>query len=163
MVAIAIGAFSFFLLPSPQALAAAFFGWLLLPLIVLDLRHFWLPDRLILILAFVGAGLGPLLNPDIASVDRVIGAIAGYLALEAIRRLYQILRKHEGMGAGDPKLFGSLGIWLGWQSLPMILLLASLLGLLSALAIRIIGAKTPRVLPLGSLLGFSAILIAGFI
>jgi len=158
-----MGGASFILLPAPQALAAAIFGWLLLPLIVLDLRHLWLPDRLIILLAFTGALIGPLLSPDIAFTDRLIGAIAGYVALEAIRRFYRMFRKREGMGAGDPKLFATLGIWLGWQSLPMILLLASLLGLISALAIRIFAAKLPGALPLGSYFGFAAILIANFI
>lgn len=161
--AAAVGSLSFFLLPAPQALAAAIFGWLLLPLIVLDLRHFWLPDRLIILLALIGAVLGPLLSPDIGFADRLIGAIAGYLALEGIRRLYEMLQKRDGMGAGDPKLFAALGIWLGWQLLPIILLLASLLGLFSVFANRIIGAKTPDALPLGSFLGLAAILIAIFI
>jgi leader peptidase (prepilin peptidase) / N-methyltransferase len=156
LVASTIGALSFLILPAPQALAASVFGWLLLPLIVLDLRHLWLPDRLIIALALTSALVGPLLTPQLSISDRLVGATAGYFALEAIRQIYRAVRKRDGMGAGDPKLFAALGIWLGWQSLPLVLLLASMLGLIWALAARV---KTQAELPLGSFLGAAAIII----
>lgn len=66
-----------------------------------------------------------------------------------------------GSGGGDPKLFGAIGLWLGWHALPMVLLLACLLGLAVVLVTRILGrplAATDR-LPLGTLLAPAAFLL----
>ncbi|WP_420496842.1 prepilin peptidase [Sphingopyxis macrogoltabida] len=106
----------------------ALFGWLLLPLALLDARHFWLPDRLNALLAMVGLLFaGPLLGTPL--LDRWIGALAGGLVLAAIALLYRRVRGAEGMGGGDPKLVAAVGAWLGWQALPLMLLLASLGGI----------------------------------
>ena len=58
----------------------------------------------------------------------VIGAMAGYLALWSVYWLFKLATGREGMGYGDFKLLAALGAWLGWQVLPMVLLLASLVG-----------------------------------
>lgn len=163
-----IGIISVLLLPAPQALAAAIFGWILLPLVILDARHLWLPDRLILLLALAGVVAGPMLMPGITATDRLIGGAIGYGALETIRHLYRYIRKREGMGAGDAKFFGSVGLWLGWQSLPVTLLLASLLGLawavLSVPSRENGGPVLPGMaLPFGSFLGLAGLLIAWFL
>lgn len=164
----AIGLVSAFLLTAPQALAASVFGWLLLPLVILDARHLWLPNRLVLLLASAGVVMGPMLSPDIMATDRLIGAAIGFGMLEIIRRLYRYSRKREGMGAGDPKLFGSLGIWLGWQSLPITLLLASLVGLAWAV-VSVPSRDEPSqnklgiALPFGSFLGLAGLILAWFI
>ena len=60
--------------------------------------------------------------------DAVIGAIAGYLALWTIYWLFKLIRGKEGMGYGDFKLLAALGAWLGWQLLPVIVLLSSVVG-----------------------------------
>lgn len=110
----------------------ALFGWLLLPLALLDARHFWLPDRLNLLLAIVGLLLaGPLLGTIL--LDRWIGALAGGLLLALIAFVYRRWRGSDGMGGGDPKLVAAIGAWLGWQALPLMLLLASVGGLVWAL------------------------------
>ncbi len=111
----------------------ALFGWLLLPLALLDARHFWLPDRISAVLAVAGLLLaGPMLGT--ALLDRWIGALAGGLALALIALAYRRARGAHGMGGGDPKLVAAIGAWLGWQVLPLILLLASLGGIVWALA-----------------------------
>jgi leader peptidase (prepilin peptidase)/N-methyltransferase len=129
-----VGALAVVATPSPwHALCAAVMGWLLLPLALLDLRHFWLPDRLVAALAV--AAMLPIafgLPPDL--FDRLVGGVSAWLAFMAIRFLYRRLRGREGMGAGDAKLFGALGLWLGWRLLPLLLLLAALGGLAFALA-----------------------------
>ena len=110
----------------------ALFGWLLLPLALLDARHYWLPDRLSAVLAVAGLLLaGPMLATSLT--DRWIGALAGGLILAAIAWAYRRLRGGEGMGGGDPKLVAAIGCWLGWQALPLMLLLASLGGIVWAL------------------------------
>ncbi|MEP7348903.1 MAG: prepilin peptidase [Sphingorhabdus sp.] len=161
IMSLLLGAVPFVLLPPGQAAAAAILGWLLLPLITLDLLHYWLPDRLTIILAMAGLAMGGILTPDISITDQAIGAVTGYGILELIRRLYRALRHREGMGAGDPKLFGALGFWFGWQALPMLMMLASGVGLIWAFGGRRKNTGL-RLLPLGAYLGISAILLAWF-
>jgi leader peptidase (prepilin peptidase)/N-methyltransferase len=127
-----IGVVALALLPGTAGWLWALFGWLLLPLALLDARHFWLPDRLNAVLAITGLLLaGPMLGVPL--LDRWIGALAGGLVLAVIAWAYRRLRSDEGMGGGDPKLVAAIGCWLGWQALPLLLLLASLGGLLWAL------------------------------
>jgi leader peptidase (prepilin peptidase) / N-methyltransferase len=153
---------SILLLPPAAAVAAMLLGWLLLPIVILDHDHLWIPDRLVLVLAIGAVMAGPLLWPDVGLTDRFIGAAAGFLILEAIRQLYKILRGQEGMGAADPKLFAALGLWFGWQALPMILLGASLIGIALAIYRKAAGAESHQALPLGSFLGVAALGLAWF-
>lgn len=152
-----IGAISLAVAPGAVGAAGALFGWLLLLLGVLDVTHFWLPDRVTGLLALLGiaggaAGLPPFPN------DRLIGLAIGFGGLWLVGAAYRALRKREGLGGGDPKLFGAIGAWLGWAALPWVLLLAGLAGIASLLAARArgeaIGAAT-RV-PLGAMLAVAA-------
>lgn len=128
-----IGLVALALMPGTAGWLWALFGWLLLPLALLDARHYWLPDRLSALLAVTGLPLaGPLL--DTALLDRWIGALAGGLLLALVAAAYRRARGGDGMGGGDPKLVAALGCWLGWQALPLMLLLASLGGIVWALA-----------------------------
>lgn len=130
-----IGIAALALMPGTAGWLWALFGWLLLPLALLDARHFWLPDRLNAVLAIAGLLLaGPIL--DTSLLDRWIGALAGGLALAAIAWAYRRTRGGDGMGGGDPKLVAAIGAWIGWQPLPLLLLLASLAGIVWALAQR---------------------------
>lgn len=160
LAAALIGAVPLLLLPGSQAVAGALFGWLLLPLIVLDHQHLWLPNRLVLLLAVMGLAVGPMLTPDIALLDRVVGLFAGFLSLEVVRQVYKQFRQRDGMGAGDPKLFAALGIWLGWQALPIILLGASVIGLVLVSILHLMTNHHRTALPLGSYLGIAAYLAA---
>lgn len=67
---------------------------------------------------------------------------------------YRHIRGREGLGEGDPKLFGALGLWVSWEGLPGLLLLAAILGLSVAFARRILGSpvEIQSKLPLGSFL-----------
>lgn len=133
IAAAAIGALSLAVAADPvHGFAGAIFGWLLLALALLDARHFWLPDRLTLTLAMAGLAAGVADVPP-ALADRLIGGAAGFLSFAAIRRGYRLLRRRDGMGGGDVKLFGAIGLWLGWQILPLVLLAAALAGLLWSL------------------------------
>lgn len=151
-----IGAISVLLLDGYQAFGAAIFGWLLLPLAVLDYQRLWLPNRLVVVLALAGVLVGPLLMSDIGWIDRGSGALFGYLALEGVRRAFKVLRKQEGMGGGDPKLFGALGIWMGWQALPFLLLLSCVTGFAWVLFSASRGNMRAAQLPFGSFLCVSA-------
>ena len=88
----------------------------------------------------------------------LIGGAAGLASLWSIARGYRLLRGRDGMGGGDPKLFGAIGLWLGWQMLPSVLLLAGLLGLGIVLFRKLTGRPVARddALPLGTLLAAAA-------
>lgn len=128
LAAAAIAVIALIVADWPQALAGMAFGWALLVLFALDVRHFWLPDRITLPLILVGitvalAGLGP------PPRDSVIGAAAGFGSLWLIGEAYRRLRDRTGLGGGDPKLLAAIGAWCGWMALPVILLAAALAGL----------------------------------
>ena len=129
----AIGAIAAALLPPGPALLGALLGWTLLTLSVIDAGHRWLPRAIVIPLGLAGlavsvAGWGVPLR------DAVAGAVLGFASLWLVGWSYRRLRGREGLGGGDPKLFGALGAWLGWQPLPAVLLAAAVLGLLWAMA-----------------------------
>lgn len=127
-----IGVIALALSPGTAGWLWALFGWLLLPLALLDARHFWLPDRLNLLLGIVGLLIaGPMLETSL--IDRWVGAVVCGLTLAAIAEFYRRVRLKDAMGGGDPKLVAAIGAWLGWQALPLMLLLASLGGIVWAL------------------------------
>lgn len=155
----AIGLFAVMFLSGGQAVAAALFGWLLLPLIILDFQQLWLPNRLVLLLALAGILIGPFLTSDVYWPDRILGGIFGFLALEVIRQAFRKLRQVEGMGGGDPKLFGAIGLWIGWQGLPMTLLLATLIGFICIAVAFALSKKSDTQLPFGAYMGMAAFAI----
>lgn len=150
-----LGALSLGLAWGWTGLALALFGWLLVPLAWLDWRHFWLPDRLLLPLAAGGLALGGLVGPALA--DRLIGGLAGWAALTLLLLAYRRLRAREGLGQGDPKLLGAIGLWLGWVALAPVLALAALLGIAVAIAR---GLGRGDALPFGTMLAAAAWLTA---
>ena len=150
-----IGAVAIGLSPDWPGVAAALFGWLLLPLAWLDWRHFWLPDRLVAVLAAAGLALGGLLGPPL--LDRLVGGILAWGSLSLLLLAYRRLRGREGLGQGDPKLFGAIGLWLGWAVLAPILALAAAFGLAIALAR---GLGRSDALPFGTMLAAAAWLVA---
>ncbi len=114
---------------TPATLAAWVFLWSLTALTFIDFDTQLLPDNITLPLLWAGlaANVAGFL-PGVPLRDAVIGAIAGYLALWAIYWLFKLIRGKEGMGYGDFKLLAALGAWLGWQMLPLIVLLSSVVG-----------------------------------
>ena len=103
------------------------FTWSLIALTMIDLDHMLLPDDITLPLLWLGL-LFNLFETYVPLVDAVIGAMAGYLSLWSVYWLFKLATGKEGMGYGDFKLLAALGAWLGWQALPMIILLSSLVG-----------------------------------
>lgn len=106
---------------------ALLFIWAMLVLTGIDLDTQLLPDSITLPLLW----LGLLFNLSATFTDlhsAVIGAVAGYLALWSVYWLFKITTGKEGMGYGDFKLLAAIGAWLGWQMLPLVILLSSLVG-----------------------------------
>lgn len=149
----AAGVLALIALPGPAGLAGALLGWLLIALIALDIRHFWLPDALTLPLLGLGLLLGPGDFPT-----RLLSAAIGGGGLLAVALVFRWLRGREGMGMGDVKLMAALGAWLSPAHLPPLLLLAAVLGLLVAGLARLrgrnIGSATR--IPFGACLAAAA-------
>ena len=113
---------------SAQLLPALILTWGIIAMVGIDFDHQLLPDSLTLPLLW----LGLLVNTQSLFVDPVtaiIGATCGYLALWSIYWVFKILTGKEGMGFGDFKMLSMVGAWLGWQVLPMTLLLSAGVGL----------------------------------
>jgi leader peptidase (prepilin peptidase)/N-methyltransferase len=116
------------------SLALLVFVGFLLALALIDAEHLLLPDDLTLPLLWLG-----LLANSLAWVvplhAALYGAVAGYLLLWVVSRVFRRLTGKDGIGEGDLKLLAALGAWLGWQALPLIIVLASLLGSLTGLVL----------------------------
>lgn len=112
---------------SIQAAGALVLTWSLISLTVIDLDHKLLPDVITLPVLWLGLLLN--IPETFASLqDSVIGAAAGYLVLWSVFQAFKLLTGKEGMGYGDFKLLALLGAWLGWQFLPLIVVLSSVVG-----------------------------------
>jgi len=101
----------------------------------IDLKYFIIPNSLNFILIFSGffKNFIPQLNrsfsPDI--ISSILGGIIGYLAIWTIIQLYKKIKNIEGMGLGDAKLFCGIGLWFGYQSIFIIIFLASIIALMT--------------------------------
>ena len=115
------------------AFYAALFTWCLIALTGIDFHEQLLPDQITLPLLWLGllANLGGLFT---SLNDAVIGAMAGYLSLWLVYWAFKLVTGKEGMGYGDFKLLAALGAWMGWQSLPLIIILSSFVGALFGIA-----------------------------
>lgn len=109
------------------ALAALPFIWALIALTFIDLDTFLLPDSITQPLLWLGLLANS--NGIFTSLQyAVAGAMAGYLILWGVYWLFRLTTGKEGMGFGDFKLLAAIGAWLGWQALPLTILLSSLVG-----------------------------------
>ncbi len=134
----------------PQAALAMTFTAYLIALTGIDIDRQLLPDILTLPLLWIGllASLWPAAGAALAASprDALIGAAAGYLFLWSVFQLFRLLTGKEGMGYGDFKLFAAIGAWLGWQMLPLVLILAAVVGAavgLALIAVRRHGRGVP--------------------
>ena len=108
-------------------IGALILTWTLLAASMIDFEHQLLPDDITLPFLWLGLFCNLFgLYTDIES--SIIGAMAGYLTLWSVYWLFKLLTGKEGMGQGDFKLLGALGAWMGWQALPLILFISSLIG-----------------------------------
>lgn len=131
---------------TPQTAFALVLTWSLIALSFIDIDHQLLPDSISLPLLWLGLFLS-LSGFFTDSHSSIIGAIAGYLALWTVYHLFKLATGKEGMGYGDFKLLAMLGAWLGWQYLPAIVLLSSLVGAIIGITM-IIAANKDRNIPI---------------
>ncbi len=159
LLGLAIGVTAGLVAPGWGGVAGAACGWLLLALGAIDLAVLWLPDVVTAALAAV-ALTGGVVGIGVDPRDRLIGGVAGFGILWLVAAVYRRVRGRIGLGGGDPKLFGAIGLWLGWRALPSVLLVASIVGLAVVLA-RTAAGRRPSAsdrLPLGTLLAGAAFL-----
>lgn len=131
---------------SSQMLAAVLLIWCLIALTGIDIDTQLLPDSITLPLLWLGLLFN--LNEVFVNLESaVIGAMAGYLVLWSIYWAFKLITGKEGMGYGDFKLLAALGAWFGWQALPVIILLSSLVGAVIGI-ILIIMANRGREVPM---------------
>lgn len=119
------------------ALAWCGFSAALLALTCIDWDTTLLPDDITLPLLWAGlctAGLGLI---DTSLSDSLWGAVGGYLSLWLVYWAFKLATGKEGMGYGDFKLYAALGAWLGWQSLIAVILMASIIGAVVGIALKI--------------------------
>lgn len=128
------------------ALGALCLVWALIALAMIDLDTQLLPDSLTLPLLWLGLAFN-LAGQFTDLGSAVLGAMAGYLALWSVFWLFKLVTGKEGMGYGDFKLLAALGAWLGWQMLPVIILLSSVVGALVGIAL-ILFARHGRNVPI---------------
>lgn len=132
--------------PSMQAVGALLLVWSLIALAAIDLDTQLLPDSITLPLIWLGLAFNIAATyTDLGAA--VVGAMAGYLSLWSVFWLFKLFTGKEGMGYGDFKLLAALGAWLGWQMLPSIILLSSLVGALVGVAL-IVAARHGRNVPI---------------
>ncbi|VXB39786.1 A24 family peptidase [Brevundimonas sp. G8] len=108
--------------------ATALLGWQLLLIAIIDGENFWLPDILTWPLVATGLAAAAMIGWDLA-LSHLIGAVVGFGGLWLVGWLYQVIRKRQGLGGGDPFLFAGAGAWVGWMGLPSVLLWACAVGL----------------------------------
>jgi len=117
-------------------LAVLVFCWTLIALTFIDLDTQLLPDSLTQPL--IWAGLLINLGGTLTSLPAaLIGAFAGYLSLWSVYWLFKLTTGKEGMGYGDFKLLAAIGAWLGWQMLPLTILLSSLVGAIVGISLML--------------------------
>ncbi len=141
-----------------QTVSALLFTWILISLTFIDLDHHMLPDQLTLLLLWLGL-LGSIYFLFTNSHDAIIGAIAGYLVFALTQWVFKLITGKIGMGQGDYKFLAALGAYLGWQQLPLIVLLASFIGMIFGLTHMMIKRQYKSIpLPFGPYLA-----VAGWI
>ncbi|MFC3113981.1 prepilin peptidase [Cellvibrio fontiphilus] len=141
-----------------NGLAALVLSWSLIALTMIDIDTYLLPDDITLPLLWLGLILnsGGMFT-DLSSA--VWGAVAGYMSLWLVYQGFKLVTGKEGMGFGDFKLLAALGAWMGWQMLPQIILLSSLVGAILGVAMMVIRGRDKNIpIPFGPYLA-----IAGWI
>ncbi len=148
--------------PSETALWALLMVWALVALTMIDFDTQLLPDGITLPLMWLGLVLNYFgVLTDFSSA--FWGAVAGYLSLWSVYWLFKLATGKEGMGHGDFKLLAALGAWLGWQLLPAVILLSSLVGAIVGISLMVFrkhGREVP--IPFGPYLAAAGLLSLWF-
>ncbi|WP_281281143.1 prepilin peptidase [Peristeroidobacter soli] len=135
--------------------AALVLTWALVALSAIDIDHQLLPDDITLPLMWIGLLLSlaatlPEFGLPVDPGSSIPGAVFGYLSLWSVYKLFKLLTGKEGMGYGDFKLLAALGAWLGWQMLPLIILLSAFVGAVVGLSLIVLRGRDRNIpIPFG--------------
>ena len=134
------------------------FVYFMITLCFIDAETLLLPDPLTLPLLWLGLLVN--LNGTFVPLEHaVIGAVAGYGALWSVYWVFKLITGKEGMGYGDFKLFAAIGAWLGWQVLPVVLLVAAPVGAIVGIAMAVIKKSDKgHPIPFGPYLAITGVL-----
>jgi leader peptidase (prepilin peptidase)/N-methyltransferase len=139
-----------------SAACALLMTWALVALTGIDIDHQLLPDNITLPLVWAGLSAAVVLGAaggqalPVSPRDAIVGAACGYLSLWLVFHLFRLVTGKEGMGYGDFKLLAALGAWLGWKSLPLVILLAAATGaVVGILMIMLRGRDRAAPMPFG--------------
>ena len=146
---------------SLQTVIALIFVWSFVCLTMIDFDTQLLPDNITLPLIWL-ALFASLFNLFVSPATAIIGALAGYLSLWSVYWLFKLATGKEGMGHGDFKLLAAIGALLGWQLLPLVIMLSAFVGALVGLTLIIIKGRDKSIpIPFGPYLcsaGFIALI-----
>lgn len=132
-----------------QTLGGLIFVWALVTLTFIDFDTSLLPDSITVPLIWLGLLFNIAANFT-SLTQAVVGAVAGYLILWSIYWLFKLATGKDGMGYGDFKLLAAIGAWLGWELLPVTILLSSVVGTIVGIGMIVLIKHDRRVpIPFG--------------
>ncbi len=142
--------------PGWEALMAIALTIALVAITMIDADTQLIPDSIVLPLMWLGLAMSlfhPMTGSStlfISPADAIVGAISGYLALWSVFWLFKLVTGKDGMGYGDFKLLAALGAWLGWQQLPMIIMMSAVVGTIINVALIVFKSQDRSVpIPFG--------------
>ena len=102
----------------------------------IDVKHFIIPNEItfsMMVLGFIKS-FDPNLNSLFPNyINSLIGGLLGYGIIWSIIFFYKQVKKKEGMGLGDAKLFAVIGFWFGWIAIPFVIFISSVVALCSVI------------------------------
>jgi leader peptidase (prepilin peptidase) / N-methyltransferase len=143
---------------SATAVAWSGFSAAILALACIDWDTTLLPDDITLPLVWAGLCVAALGLTDTSLPNALWGVVAGYLSLWSVYWAFKLATGKEGMGYGDFKLFAALGAWFGWQALIPIILMASLIGAVVGIGMKMFARlREGGYVPFGPFLGLAGL------
>jgi len=143
LAALAVALWTILVMPHELQILTALFGWLLIIQSAIDWGTRRLPDVLTLMLVVTGLAAAYLYDRESWLIHAVAGVI-GATVLIIVAALYRWIRKSPGLGLGDAKLFGALGVWVSLSGLPTVLFLGTSLALVFYAARRLLVKSDSR-------------------
>lgn len=142
---------------TPEAYFGLILLWCLIALTMIDIDHQLLPDSITIPLVWLGL-LVNVFGVYTSLESAVIGAMVGYLSLWSIYWAFKLATGKEGMGFGDFKLLAALGAWMGWQMLPLVVILSSFVGAFLGIGgILLLGRDKAKPMPFGPYLAIAGL------
>jgi len=146
--------------PSLETYGLIVLSYFLIALTLIDLDEFLLPDQLTLPLIWIGL-LFNISATFVPLADAVLGAVLGYMSLWSIFWLFKLITGKEGMGYGDFKLLAAIGAFLGWQALPVVVLLSSIVGAVVGITLMLVLGRDKNIpIPFGPYLAAAGLIAA---